>query len=215
MTKDELIEDLIRAGYLRTPRIIEAFRTVARADFVPRQYANVAYENIPMPIGFGQTISQPLTVAFMLEELAPAAGERVLEIGAGSGWQSALLAHLVGPTGRVVAVERLPELYDRARRNIGGYRFLDAGTVELVLGDGSREVEERLRPAWGFDKIIAAASAEVLPEAWKRELKVGGRIVAPVRQAILRFDKTSPVTFKISTYPGFAFVPLIEENARD
>ena len=127
MTKEGLIQELIAGGHLRTPRIIEAFRKIDRKGFVIPEYLDQAYRNHPLPIGFGQTISQPLTVAFMLEQLAPQSGERVLEIGAGSGWQAALLAHIVTSDmgkgnankknyGHVICIERIPELKDMAEQ---------------------------------------------------------------------------------------------------
>ena len=96
-----LIKELMAEGILKTPSIIEAFEKVDRKDFVPEELKDKAYLNTPLPIGYGQTISQPLTVAFMLELLQPQAGDKVLEIGSGSGWQTALLAHMVsGGNGR-------------------------------------------------------------------------------------------------------------------
>ena len=106
-TKESLIKDLISGGYLKNPFLIEVFEKIDRADFVPVNLRNDAYLNQPLPIGFGQTISQPLTVAFMLELLEPKPTEKILEVGAGSGWVSALLAQIVGEKGRVCAIERV------------------------------------------------------------------------------------------------------------
>src|SRR3989344_867492 len=109
-TLEGLIQELLSGGYLKTPRIIDAFRLIDRADFVLPEYKDEACGNYPLPIGEGQTISQPLTVAFMLELLNPQPGEKILDIGAGSGWQTALLAEIVGPKGQIVAIERIPKL---------------------------------------------------------------------------------------------------------
>ena len=120
-TKEAIIALLIEDGYLKTPAVIEAFRAIDRRDFVPAAVAGEAYTNHPLPIGVEQTISQPLVTAFMLELLAPQPGDKVLDIGAGSGWQTALLAKIVtegGVPGKVFALERIAKLADFAKENI-------------------------------------------------------------------------------------------------
>ncbi len=199
-----LISSLVSLGFLKTPLIIEAFRKIDRKDFVLPEYKKLAYEDTALPIGFDQTISQPLTVAFMLEELQPEKGEIILDVGAGSGWQTALLAYCVGEKGKVIAIERIPGLADMAKKNIAKYNFIGKGIVEIRLADGSRRIA-----GMEFDKIIAAAAGEEIPEAWKEELKVGGRIVAPVENEIVVIDKIKEDEFKAKKYPGFVFVPLV------
>ena len=109
-----LIKELIEEGVLKTPSIIEAFEKIDRKDFTPEGLRDKAYLNTPLPIGYGQTISQPFTVAFMLELLQPQSGDKVLEVGSGSGWQTTLLASIVGnfpiDGGKVFALELIPEL---------------------------------------------------------------------------------------------------------
>jgi len=209
-SNEKLIRELIGGGYLKSKNLIDAFRKIDRKDFVPRELWIEAYGNYPLPIGFGQTISQPLTVAFMLELLAPKAGEKILDIGAGSGWTSALLAEVVGAEGKVVAVERIPELKKMTEENIQKYGFVKEGRVEVFLGDGSNP-SMLLRAGWEFGKIIAAAAAEEIPEVWKKQLKVGGRIVAPVGSSIWALDKVSEEEFRTKEYFGFSFVPLIRD----
>ena len=209
MTKEyeKLISELVAEGYLKSPALIAAFRAVDRRDFVPRAVAKEAYGNYPLPIGYGQTISQPLTVAFMLEHLAPEPGEHILEIGAGSGWQTALLAHAVGPNGRVVAVERVLELAKDAEVNLAPYGFVKKGIVKIVTGDGSRGYASDAP----YDKIIAAAAAaHDIPRIWHEELRPGGRIVTPVGQGIVVSDKISENEFREKEHLGFSFVPLVE-----
>lgn len=204
---ERLIDQLIQQEYLKTPRIIEAFRKIKREDFVPENLKDEADVNAPLPIGWGQTISQPLTVAFMLELLQPEPGDKILDVGSGSGWQTSLLAHIIGKTGKIFAVERIPELMEFGEKNVAKYNFVEKGIVSFVCGDGS----EGLKMAAPFDRIIAAASAEKIPEAWKEQLKIGGRLVAPIQSSIWLLIKESNEKFKEQEFPGFAFVPLIED----
>jgi len=225
-SNEELIKELIRGGYLKSKNLIDAFRKIDRKDFVPRELWSEAYGNYPLPIGFGQTISQPLTVAFMLELLEPRSGEKILDVGAGSGWQTALLAYTVSKpqtdadmaqggvesgrrksAGRVVAIERIHELKEMAEKNVAKYSFIEKGIAKVILGDGSIGYSE-----WApYDKIIAAAAAEKIPDTWGKQLKVGGRIVAPVGSSIWALDKVSEKEFRTKEYFGFSFVPLIRD----
>jgi protein-L-isoaspartate(D-aspartate) O-methyltransferase len=205
-TKESLIKDLIRGGYLKSPNLIEAFRKIDRIDFVPENLKDDAYLNQPLPIGFGQTISQPLTVAFMLELLEPKTDEKILDVGAGSGWVSALLAQLVAEKGKIVAIERIPELCEFGRKNVAKYNFIEKGIVKFVCSDGSRGYP----PEFPYDKIIAAATAEEIPLAWQEELKIGGRLVAPLNHNIVVWDKISREEFEKKEFFGFSFVPLVK-----
>ncbi|MBI2013030.1 MAG: protein-L-isoaspartate O-methyltransferase [Candidatus Colwellbacteria bacterium] len=203
-TNEELVDELIRGGYLKNPALIDAFREIKREDFVPEEFKEEAYVNAPLPIGEGQTISQPLTVAFMLELLLPQPGERILDVGTGSGWQAALLAHTVGENGKVIAIERIEELKIMAETNINKYKSL-VPRIDIILGDGSKGYEEEAP----YDKIIAAAAAEEVPAAWKEQLKTGGTIVAPVGASVVVMSKINAERFETREYYGFSFVPLI------
>lgn len=207
---ENLINQLIQEGYLKTPKIIEAFRKIRREDFLPESLRDEADINAPLPIGYGQTNSQPLTVAFMLELLEPKPGDKILDIGSGSGWQTAMLAYIVGDKGRVFAIERIPELVEFGKENVAKYNFIEKGIAEFICGDGSRGLEKEAL----FDKIIAAASAEEIPQVWKEQLKVGGRLVVPVKSSIWLLIKNPPTggenNFEEQEFPGFAFVPLIK-----
>lgn len=207
MGKNALLEELINEGYLKTPRIIEAFKKIDRADFVLRKTKKDAYLNIPLPIGYSQTISQPLTVAFMLELLKPKKGDKILDVGSGSGWQSALLGEIVGEKGKVFGVEIIPELVEFGNNNVAKYSFISKGTVKIISASGVIG----LRNESPFDRIIVGAMAETFPEELLKQLKVGGRLVLPYRGSVWLFVKKGEDEFKEHEYPGFAFVPLVDK----
>ncbi len=207
INRNFLINNLIKEGYLKTPRIIDAFKKIDRADFVLEEYRGEAYVDAPLSIGHSQTISQPLTVAFMLELLQPEPGDRILDIGFGSGWTTALLAEIVGAKGKIFGIERIAELYEFGKKNVSKYNFIKKGVVEMICADGTRGWESNAP----FAKILASASAKELPKAWKKQLKIGGRIVAPVEWSVWLFIKEEEDKFEEIEYPGFSFVPLISE----
>ncbi|RJP44344.1 protein-L-isoaspartate O-methyltransferase [Candidatus Parcubacteria bacterium] len=214
LKKEELIGDLIRKHILRTRLIIEAFENVDRADFVPATYRKEAYGDYPLPIGYGQTISQPLTVAFILELLEAHPGEKILDIGAGSGWQAALLGYIVSKDnarGKVIAIERIAPLKEMTERNLLKYGFMEKGIVTVVLGDASRGYPQEAP----FDRIIAAAASDHVRVAWKEQLVTRGRIVAPVGTRIEVHDKFSTGDFNVKEYDGFRFVPLVADDGGD
>jgi protein-L-isoaspartate(D-aspartate) O-methyltransferase len=202
-----LVEKLIEEGWLKTERIIKAFKKIKRVDFLPENLKHLAEINEALPIGFGQTISQPLVVAFMLELLQPREGEKILDIGSGSGWTTALLAEIVGEKGKVIAIEVIPELKEFGKKNVAKYNFLEKGIVEFVCGDGSKGWKEEAP----FDKILVSATAKECYLAWKEQIKVGGKIVTPIGNSIWLFVKKSEKNFEEFEYPGFVFVPLIEK----
>ncbi len=202
------IEDLIKEGWLKTRRIIEAFKKIKRIDFLPDDIKSLSELNEALPVGYGQTISQPLVVAFMLELLEPEEGEKILDVGSGSGWTSALLAEIVGDKGKVIAIEVVPELKEFGEKNNSKYNFVKKGRVQFICADGSKGYEKEAP----FDKILVSATAIKIPDAWKNQLGVGGRIVTPINSSIMLFIKKSETEFERKEYPGFVFVPLIENG---
>lgn len=208
MSYHELIALLQRDGYLQTPRIIQAFKKIDRHLFLPPEESGLADLNVALPIGHDQTISQPLTVAFMLEKLQPQPGETIMDIGAGSGWTSALLAELVGAGGKVYAVERIPELCAFGKANVAKFNFIEKGRVESFCQDASGGLPEKAP----FDGILVSAELSVIPRAWAEQLNEGGRILAPVRQSLQLFQKEHGQLQKKGEWPGFIFVPFISEH---
>ena len=215
----ELVRDLVKDDVLKSPNIIEAFLHVDRADFLPDEIKSLAYVNEPLSIGYGQTISQPWTVAFMLEKLSPGPGHVILDVGSGSGWQTTLLSYIVshdkfgkdieeGMWGHVVGLELVPELAKKGLANISKYNFLRKGIAEIH----ARNAVGGFPGKMPFDRIIAAAASFNIQEEWKDQLKVGGRIVAPVNSRIVLLEKIEDKTFKKESFEGFAFVPFIEND---
>jgi len=222
-TKEDLIQEIINSGYLKSPRIIGAFFAIDRKDFVVSECQDEAYSNIPLFIGFGQTISQPLTVAFMLELLQPQKGEKILDIGSGSGWTSALLAHLVSngelkSNGKVIAMERIQELKEFGENNVSKYNFIKRGIVEFICGDGSKgypNISSRPELAEGFDKILCSATVREIPQAWLEQLKIGGKLVTSFYEEVQLWIKKSRDQFEKQHFKGFSFVPLVTNNGNE
>ncbi len=206
-----LVDELIKQGYLNTPDIITAFKKIKRQDFLLLGDTDLAEINAPISIGYGQTNSQPLTVAFMLELLQPQLGEKILDIGSGSGWTCTLLAQIVGAHGKVYGLERICELKKFAENNINKYNFIKSGTVQLFCSDGYEGLAEYAP----FDKIMVAAAANKIPEKLLEQLKIGGVLVMPIgeqfaAQEIIRVEKINNKSYNEKRYPGFAFVPLVK-----
>ena len=206
-SNEELVDFLVDNGVLKTSAIIDAFITIDRKDFVPVSVKNQAYENIPLPIGHGQTISQPWTVAFMLEFLSPEYGHNILDIGSGSGYQAALLAKIVGDDGHVVSLDIVPELKIMASRNNYKYGYIKRGTLEFHCLSAEFGYKDKAP----FDRIISAASSIQIPDSWLKELKISGRLVAPVDSEIKVVEKIAEDELEEESYEGFAFVPFISQ----
>ncbi len=200
--QSQLIEHLKRRGI--PEYILKAIEKVPRHKFIPKTQWEYAYYNEPVPIGYGQTISQPYTVAFMTQLLEIKPNDKVLEIGTGSGYQAAILAYL---GAQVFTLERIKPLYDRTKKLFQklGYE----NKIKIFYADGNEGL-----PAFApFDKIIITAAAEHIPEPLKKQLKIGGILVAPVGtpghyQNMLKIIKLDKETFKTENFGNFVFVPL-------
>ena len=196
-----LIDHLCANGVLRTPKIIEAFEKVDRKNFILDEYAQMAYDDNALPIGHGQTISQPYTVAFMLELLAPKVDENILDVGSGSGWTTALLAHIVGTEGRVWGTEIVPELVTFGSKNLKKYPYKHAEILQAK--------ELGLKEHAPYDKILVSAASEVLPRELVGQLKIGGTMVMPIKTAVWKVVRKSKTRERVEKHEGFAFVSLI------
>lgn len=208
-----VVESLVLSGYLRNPKVIKALLKVPRELFVPPHLREYAYVDTPLPIGKGQTISAIHMVALMTEELDPQPGDRVLEVGTGSGYHAAVLAEIVAvqdtsKRGHVYTIERIPELAEFARRNLekAGY----AEHVTVIVGDGTLGHPERAP----YDRIIVTAAAPKVPEPLLEQLADGGRMVIPVGdlylQRLLIIEKHGSSIHK-KWGIECVFVPLIGE----
>ena len=197
-----LINNLIEEGVLKTPDIIKAFKKIDRKDFVLDFEKNFTYQNIPLPIGHWQTISQPYTVAFMLELLEPRAWDIILDIGSGSGWTTALLGFIVWEKWHVTGLEIIPELVKFWRQNLWKYKNLNANIIQAE--EGILWIPENT-----FDKILVSASAQTFPRELLNQLKPNWRLVIPVENSIFLYQKDKKWQIFPKEFPGFVFVPLI------
>jgi protein-L-isoaspartate(D-aspartate) O-methyltransferase len=198
----DMVEWQLRRRGIRDERVLHAMARVPRHDFVERELLAEAYEDHPLPIGDGQTVSQPYIVAAMLEALRLAPSETVLEIGTGSGYQTAILAELAQ---QVFSVERLPALADAAKKRLLGLGYEN---VTMVVGDGSVGLAGNAP----YDAIVVSAASPAIPQALLDQLKEGGRMVIPVgppaAQELLLVRKRGGY-IRTAALDGCRFVPLI------
>ena len=206
---NSLINNLIKEGYLKNDLIIDAFSEISRIEFLPEDLEREHMADVALPIGYGQTISQPKTVAMMLELLDPGRGQNILDIGSGSGWMTALLCYMVGREGHVTALDSISELSEWGKKNVGKYENYikdeKGGIAEFYVADG-KEGFVKNAP---YDRIIVSASTKEVPEELKKQLKVGGKMVIPVNDSLWYLEKKGENDFQKEEYPGFSFVPLV------
>jgi protein-L-isoaspartate(D-aspartate) O-methyltransferase len=187
-------------------RVIQAMAKIPRELFIPESYRLNAYDDTPLPIGHGQTISAPHMVAIMCDLLDLQNGMKVLEVGGGSGYHAAVMAELVKPDGYIFSIERIYELVAKAKENLRKAGVLN---VSMIEGDGSAGLPEHAP----FDRISVAATAPRIPDPLKQQLKVGGKMVIPVGTAFQELVMlTRKNGFYIEEKMGVAFVPLIGEH---
>ncbi|MEC8678396.1 MAG: protein-L-isoaspartate O-methyltransferase [Candidatus Margulisiibacteriota bacterium] len=200
-TYKSLIKSLHDETLIKTPALLSAFLKIERHYFIHEDDIPYTGDDKPISIGFGQTNSQPRTVAMMLEWLQPQTGQTILDIGCGSGWTSALLGHITGPSGQVIGLERIPELAQFCTQNIERFNMthvrIQTATNQLGL------------PGQTFDRILVSAAAESFPDELINQLNPNGIMVIPVTNDIVVIKKTEDGTCLEQRFSGFRFVPLI------
>lgn len=202
--RNHMVATQIGARGVQDPRVLDAMRAVPRERFLPDDLAEFAYEDAPLPIEKSQTISQPYIVAAMAAALELRPSDRVLEIGTGSGYAAAVLAHLAA---EVYTIERHESLAERARRRLAELGY---GNVHVRTGDGTRGWPEHAP----YDAIVVAAGGPDVPPALADQLAIGGRLVMPVGttqrlQTLIRLRRAGPETYTRETLGECRFVPLV------
>ena len=202
MNKKELFDELREEGIKE--EIIKVMNLVDRKNFVPLSLRDRTYENIPLSLGPCQTISQPYTVGFMLQQLELKKGNKVLEIGTGSGWNAALISNLVGKKGRVYTMEVVKKLAEESKNKLAKYR-----NIQVIFGGGYKGLEKYA----SYDRIIFTAAPNRISNETKKQLKVGGILLVPIgigEQRLIKIKRTEK-GFVEEDLGAFVFVPMIEK----
>lgn len=186
-------------------RIDDAFQAINRAEFLPTERKDDAFVDAPIPIGFGQTNSQHSTVRKMLEWLNPQPGDKILDVGSGSGWTTALLSHIVGPYGTVYAIEMVPELVEFGKKNCERLGISNVHFFHAAQTFGMPKYAP-------FDRILVSATADLLPFSLISQIKICGKIVIPIQNNILEITKNSKLLYDTVEHPNFFFVPLFHAH---
>ena len=214
---EKLIDRLVKQDILRSPQVIKAMRMVPRTIFLPTDMQSYTATDTPLPIGSGQTISAPHMVSIMNEALKLEVGNKILEVGAGSGWHSATLAEIIASNntphsewGHVYTIEIVTPLAKTARKNIVNAGYGDR--VTIITGDGSIGYPEKAP----YDRVLVTAAAPKVPKALVDQLKIGGILIIPVGtpfmyQTLIKLTKQSDGKIKEENLGGVSFVPLTGE----
>ena len=205
--REDMVERQLRRRGITEPDILDAFRAVPREAFVGEDVSQHAYGDYPLPIGAGQTISQPYIVALMIQAAAIGASDKVLEVGAGSGYAAAVISRIAD---KVIGIERHHELVDTARERL---RRLGYANVEIVEGDGTLGWPDEAP----YDAVLAAASGSHVPESLIAQLVPGGRLIIPLgepgwAQELVKVTRLTDGSLKRENLGGVRFVPLIGEE---
>lgn len=202
--------DAIRQKGIKDERVLEAINQIPRHQFLDSSFLNFAYQDQAFPIGSGQTISQPYTVAFQTELLQIKKGDKVLEVGTGSGYQACVLAKM---GAKVFTIERQKKLYEKTKALLSKLRY---STIKTFYGDGYKGL-----PTFGpFDKMIITAGAPFIPKELLKQLKPNGIMIIPVDieqdiQEMIRITRTEEGIFEKESFGQFRFVPMLTNKAKD
>ena len=202
--RQQMVERQIEARGVRSQKVLNAMERVPRELFLPEDVREFAYEDSPLPIAAAQTISQPYIVALMTAGLALEGGEKVLEIGTGSGYAAAVLAEIAG---EIYTIERIEELAARAASTLADLNYEN---VEVIHADGTLGLPEQAP----FDAIVVTAGGPEVPDSLKKQLKIGGRLVIPIGsyrgvQELVRVTRLSQSDYKQEDLADVRFVPLV------
>ena len=205
--RERLEKQLQRDGRILSNDVEDAFLAVPREEFIPNKQKPYSYVDKPLDIGSNQTISAPHMVAIMVEAIDLKKGQKILEIGAGSGYHAAIVAHIVGKEGKVISVERIESLAESAKEHLNkaGIR-----NVEVIVGDGSMGLEQYAP----YDHIYVTCAAPLIPKPLIDQLKNGGSLLIPVGDRICDLQKITKKgdETSVENLGGCAFVPLIGKN---
>jgi len=203
----KLISKLKKEGYIKTGKIEQAFFEIPREKFIPENLYYSAYADNPLEIGYGQTISAPHMVAIMCEELNLKVGQKILEIGSGSGYHAAIVSKIIGKEGQVYSIERISSLANCAKKNL---MKSEINNVDIIIGDGSKGFKEKAP----YDRIYVTCAAPKIPSILIEQLKDPGKMIVPVGNVICSLNSLEKHDGKIivNNLGGCAFVPMIGKN---
>ncbi len=206
--RKELVQGMKQNGYLKSQAIENAFLEVERHAFFPKEMMEKAYEDNAFPVGHGQTISQPSTIAAMLEMLDAREEMKILEIGSGTGYVIALLSRIAGEKGKVFGIDLVEELIEQSKKTLLEQKTKN---IEIAKGNGRNGWKENVF----FDRILVSAACSRVPEKLFEQLKESGKLVAPIGdtefQELIMFEKKEGKIFERERHGYFVFVPLKEE----
>ena len=205
--RQKLILKLKNEGYIKSKNVELAFLKTPRENFINEMYLNSAYADNPLDIGYGQTISAPHMVAIICEKLNLKKGQKILEIGSGSGYNAAIISNIIGKNGKLFSIERILSLADFAKSNLKKSKIEN---VEIILGDGSLGFSKEAP----FDRIYLTCAAPRFPQNLIKQLKDPGKLIAPVGNVFCILKSLEKINGKeiIESHGGCAFVPMIGKN---